>query len=71
MKDNAAEGSSFYLDKTDFSIARSMEYYEKVFDAAGFDIVYAERFKEFPMICMPVMKMILKARKQQEDRDSN
>lgn len=63
IKDNAAEHGSFYLDKTDFSIARSMKYFEKIFDLADYDLLFAERFKEFPMICMPVMKMVIKPRR--------
>ena len=59
VKDNAVDNCSFYLDKTDFSIARSMEYFEKLFNKAGYVIVYSERFKDFPTECMPVMKMVL------------
>lgn len=67
VKDNAAEHGSFYLDKTDYSIARSMKYYQKLFDLADYDLLFAERFEEFPMICMPVMKMVLKPRRSKKE----
>jgi len=61
LKDNAAsESSGFIVDKTDSSISRTVPYFKKIFEKAGLEVVFDERFKEFPEECIPVWKFILK-----------
>lgn len=62
IKDNVASENcgEFYLDKADFSIARGPKYYKKIFAHCGYELIYEQRFSEFPSICMPVMKYAIK-----------
>ncbi len=64
VKDNTTKGGiSFYVDKDDFSIARGLPYYFKLFKKAGYDIIFQEHFKEFSDECMPVWKIVLRPSK--------
>lgn len=60
IKDNACEQYGFILDKTDCSIARNIRYYNTIFQHAGYDVLLAERFKEFPDDAMPIMKFVIR-----------
>lgn len=36
------------MDKNDYSIVRTVEYYRKVYEKADLDILYEDVFKEMP-----------------------
>ena len=62
IKDNACEHYGFILDKSDCSIARNVNYYNTIFNHAGYDVLLTERFKEFPEDAMPIMKFVIRPR---------
>jgi hypothetical protein len=65
VKENlSSEGTSFYLDRVDFTVMRGREYYVKIFEKAGLSVVHEEKFKEFPEDCLPVWKFCLQPAKK-------
>ena len=47
VKDNVCN-EIFIVDKNDYSIVRTVEYYRKIYEKADIDILYEDVFKEMP-----------------------
>lgn len=60
IKDNACDKHGFWLDKADYSVARSVKYYVALFDHAGYEVVLAERFSDFPPTMLPIYKLVIR-----------
>ena len=61
FKDNAtSEHYGFYVDREDNTVARSLPYFHRIFEKAGYEVDLEERMEGLPIICMPTMKFVLK-----------
>lgn len=64
VKDNACGKHAFWLDKADFSVARSVKYYEALFNHAGFELLMTEHFSEFPPTMLPIYKFVIRPKRE-------
>lgn|SRR3990167_3119975 len=64
IKDNACDKYGFWLDKADYSVARSVKYYHALFQHAGFEEIVTEKFSEFPPTMLPIFKFVIRPQKQ-------
>ena len=59
LKDNV-NPEGFYYDTRDNSIARSSRHLEHLLGLAGLEVCHKARYEDFPLICLPVWKLVLR-----------
>ena len=59
VKDNV-NPDGFYYDTKDNSIARSWRHLSHLFAKAGLKVIHKQRYEDFPLICLPVLKIVLR-----------
>lgn len=60
IKDNACDKHGFWLDKADYSVARSVNYYDALFQHAGFEAILTQKFTDFPPTMLPIFKFVIR-----------
>lgn len=59
LKDNV-NPEGFYYDTRDSSIARSGRHLDHLLALAGLEVYHRARYEDFPLICLPVWKLVLR-----------
>ena len=61
LKENlSSQGTGFYLDREDHTVMRSLPYFRQLFEKAGLVVKIQDRFRDFPVDCLPVFKFVLR-----------